>query len=52
MEGALAFLVAEAPVLGSLLPPLHTHQMIFVVALPGFLSLLAAHLAIKRSIDE
>lgn len=51
VEGTLAYLIAEAPVLRSLLVPMDFRQMAFVVALPGFLSLLGAHLAIKRSID-
>ena len=51
VEGAFALLAAKAPVLGTLLVPMPTSRMIAAVALAGLLSLPAAHLAIRRSVD-
>jgi cell division transport system permease protein len=52
IEGVRLLLTAGVPVLGDLLAPLSIRQMVFAVALPGFLSLLGAHLAIRQSTDD
>jgi len=52
VEGALALITSRAPVLEGLVSPMGIPGIVVAVFLPGFLSLLGAHLAIKRSIDE
>ena len=49
LEGVRILLTAEVPVLSYLLVPLSIRQRAFVIVLPGFLSLLGAHLAIRQS---
>ncbi|MGI6386315.1 MAG: cell division protein FtsX [Desulfomonilia bacterium] len=52
LEGVRLLLTAGVPVLSDLLAPMRIRQMVVVIALPGFLSLLGAHLAIRQSTDD
>lgn len=52
IEGIRVLLAAEVPVFGDLLAPMRIRQMVLVIALPGFLSLLGAHLAIRQRTDD
>jgi len=52
IEGIRVLLAAQVPVLGDLLAPMRASQMILVITLPGFLSLLGARLAIRQRTDD
>ncbi|HPW68043.1 MAG TPA: permease-like cell division protein FtsX [Deltaproteobacteria bacterium] len=52
IEGIRVLLAAQVPVLGDLLAPMRASQMILVITLPGFLSLLGARLAIRQKTDD
>lgn len=51
VEGVFILLKARVPVLGPLLGPMSMDRMIAAIVLAGLLSLPAAYMAIRRSVD-